>query len=86
MSRRERRRRRAREAEAQAPAHVAPVAETPVNWSRLHQVFGNLSHRGTKVFEGRVLSPVVVDANSPEELVEASEKAIVEAAKKGPVN
>ena len=80
MSRQKRRRRRDRHAEAAAP--VVPVNETPVNWSRLRQVFMNLSHRGTKVFEHRVLAPVVVDASSTAEMVEATERAIVEETKK----
>ena len=86
MTRRERRkkrrhRRRARQAEVEAtPPAVANDA--PVNWSRLRQVFGNLSHRGTKVFDRYVLSPVVVDAGDPSELVEATEHAIVDETKK----
>ena len=75
-----RRRRRARAAQAAAP--VAPVAETPVNWSRLRQVFGNLSHRGTKLFEHHVLAPVTVDAETPAKLIDATERAIVEETKK----
>ena len=83
MSRQKRRRRR-RDREAQAAAPVVPVADTPVNWSRLRQVFGNLSHRGTKVFPDHVLAPVVVDARSPEEMVEATERALVDETKKQP--
>ena len=83
MSRRERRRRR-RAAEAQATAPVVAVADTAVNWSRLRQVFGNLSHRGTKLFPDRVLAPVVVEASSPEELAEATERALVDETKKQP--
>jgi hypothetical protein len=84
MSRRKRRRRRDREAKAVAPFVVAE--ERPVNWSRLCQVFGNLSHRGTKIFPNHVLAPVVVDATSPEEMVEATERALIDVAKKGPEN
>jgi hypothetical protein len=84
MSRRKRRRRRDREAKAVAPIVVAE--ERPVNWSRLRQVFGNLSHRGTKLFSDHVLAPVVVDATSPEEMVANTEAALVAAVKDGPKN
>jgi hypothetical protein len=77
--RKHRRRRRDREAKAVAPIVVAE--ERPVNWSRLCQVFGNLSHRGTKIFPNHVLAPVVVDAASPEEMVAETERAIVEETK-----
>jgi hypothetical protein len=79
MSRRKRRRRRDREAKAVAPV---PNDERPVNWSRLRQVFGNMSHRGTRLFPHHVLAPVVVDAFSPEEMVEATERGLIEQAKK----
>ena len=84
MSRRERRRRRARQAEARA--QVVPAADTPVNWSRLRQMFSTLSHRGTKLFRHHVLAPAVVDASSPEEMIEATERALIEAVENEPKN
>lgn len=57
------------------------TAETPVNWSRLRQVYGNLSHRGTPVLSDLVPSGVVVEASSPCELVERTLDAIVERTK-----
>ncbi len=83
MSRQKRRRRR-RSHQAQAPAPVVPVVERPVNWPRLRQLFANMSHRGTKLFAGYVLAPVVVDARSPEEMVAATERALVDETKKQP--
>jgi hypothetical protein len=83
MSRRKTRKRRHREPEP-TPAPVVP--ERPVNWSRLRQVFGNLSHRGTRIFKDYVLSPVVVDALDPTEAAILSELALSEEAKKGPAN
>jgi hypothetical protein len=49
-------------------------------------VFGNLSHRGTKIFPNHVLSPVVVDARTPEEAAVLTELALVEETKKGSEN
>jgi len=80
MSRKTRKRRLKRE-----PV-VAPVVERPVNWSRLRQIFGNLSHRGTKIFPNHVLSPVVVDARSPEDAAALSDLAIVAITKTLPPN
>ena len=80
MSRRKRRRRTKPGAE---PA-LAPRADTPVNWSRLRQLFSNLSHRGTRIFKDHVLSPVVVDARTPEEAAILTELALVEETKKLP--
>jgi hypothetical protein len=52
----------------------------------LRQIFSNLSHRGTKIFPNHVLAPVVVDARSPEQIIEATERAIVEAVRGEPKN
>ena len=79
---RQRRRRRRRARQAQAPAPVVPVADAPVNWSRLRQLFTNMSHRGTKLFDGYVLAPVVVDLDDPRALAEATEQAILEQTEK----
>ncbi|MFI5296793.1 MAG: hypothetical protein ACHREM_01735 [Polyangiales bacterium] len=51
-------------------------------WIRLRQIFGNLSHRGTKLFPNHVLSPVVVDASTPEEAAAKTDQALIEIAKK----
>ena len=82
MSRRKRRRRTKPGAE---PA-LAPRADTPVNWSRLRQIFSNLSHRGTPLFRDYVLSPVVVDAKNPEDAAALSDLAIVAITKTLPPN
>ena len=79
MSRKTRKRRLKRTAE---PVQV--FEDRPVNWSRLRQIFGNLSHRGTRIFEGYVLSLVVVDAKNPEDAAVLSELAIVEMTKEQP--
>jgi hypothetical protein len=63
------------------PAPAPVVEDRPVNWSRLRQVFGNLSHRGTKIFKHHVLSPVVVDAKNPEDAAVLSDLALVELVK-----
>jgi hypothetical protein len=78
LSRKQRRRRRDR---VPTPAPVVPD-HRPVNWSRLQQMFSSLSHRGTRLFADHVLAPVVVDATSPEELVEATERALIEQTQK----
>ena len=72
MSRQKRRR---RDREAQAPAPVVAVADTPVNWSRLRQVFGCMRGRGVAL--GFVPCGPVVDAWTPKELAEATEQAII---------
>ena len=56
----------------------AKTAETPVNSSRLRQIFANSSHRGTKIFEGQVLGPEV-NAKTPGELGDRTDEANVEA-------
>ena len=82
MSRQARRRRAKRKPEP----GPTPVADTPVNWSRLRQIFSNLSHRGTPLFRDYVLSPVVVDAKNPEDAAALSDLAIVAITKTLPPN
>ena len=57
---------------------LAPPPDKPVNWGRLRQVFGNLTHRGQPVLDDYVLSGVVIEARSPEEGVAATERLVVE--------
>jgi hypothetical protein len=59
-------------------ALAPPTTDTPVNWSRLRQVFANLRSRRTPVFEDFVLAPVVVDATTPEEAEAHTNQAIVD--------
>ncbi len=96
MSRKDRSRKKARKARrlaeheaelrAEDERRLNPPSPTPVNHSRLRQVFGNLSFRshergGTKPFSDRVLGPTV-KASTPEELVERTDEAYVEEALK----
>ena len=97
MSRRDRRRRLARkkrkvrevEARAKADAEYAEqrrLNPTPVNESRLRQIFLNLSFRshekgGTKPFEDYVFGPTVT-ASTPQELEEATNEFYVREALK----
>ena len=80
MSRRTRRRRR----KTEPPTANEPAVEKPVNWSRLRQVFGNLTARGIAkpIFYGFVHAPVVVEASSPEEAEEKTNEAFIAATKK----
>ena len=53
------------------------TGETSVNWSRLRQIFSNLSHRGTRIFKGFAFGPVV-EASSPAEADKATDEKFVE--------
>lgn len=62
----------------------------PINFSRLRQIFGNMSFRshekgGTKPFKDFVLGPHVV-ASTPEELVERTDEAHVDSVLGKPEN
>ena len=94
MGRNDRSRRRARkerklreqEAEERARAERALLPPTPVNHSRIRQLFANLSFRshekgGFKPFADFVHGPTVV-ASTPEELEERTDEAFVEEAVK----
>ena len=94
MSRNDRARRKARkarklaeqEAEERARAERALLPPTPINFSRLRQLFASLSFRshergGYKPFAGYVLGPHVV-ASNPQELEEKTDEAHVEMALK----
>jgi hypothetical protein len=57
---------------------AAALADTPVNWSRLQQLFRNNSRRRTRLFEDVAFGPVV-EAMTPAELIEKTDEAFVEA-------
>lgn len=60
--------------------------DTPVNWSRLRQVFGNLTNRRQPVLQDLVPSGIIVDAETPAELVEKTDEVLVERTRKEPEN
>ena len=81
--------RRQAEQEAQARAEeerrLHPPPPTPINYSRLRQIFANMSFRshekgGYKPFKDFVLGPLV-EASTPDELEERTDEAFVEASK-----
>jgi len=84
---RARKARKLREHEAQEKAAEDLRANpSPINFSRLHQVFASMSFRshiqgGTKPFADHVLGPTV-NASTPEELAETTDEAYVDEAVK----
>jgi hypothetical protein len=78
------------EAEERAREERALLPPTPINFSRLRQIFANMSFRshvkgGTKPFKDFVLGPHVV-AKNPTELVERTDEAFVDATLGKPEN
>jgi hypothetical protein len=57
---------------------AAPKVDRPVNWSRLHQIYSNMTLRGgIRVFpKGLVFGPLV-DATTPEELEEQTNRVYI---------
>ena len=101
MSRNDRSRRRARKArkirevEARAKADEAYAEQrrlhpTPVNESRIHQIFMNMSFRshekgGTKPFKNFAFGPTV-EASTPQELEDATNEFYVRSVLEKPEN
>jgi len=96
MSRKDKPRKRARKARklaeheaelrAEEERRLNPPPPTPINFSRLRQIFANMSFRshekgGTKPFADHVMGPNV-KASTPEELVAATDEAHAEEALK----
>ena len=50
--------------------------EKPVNWSRLRQVYMNLTHRRAPVLNGLVFTGIVVETRNPEEMVANTERLV----------
>ena len=85
--RQDRRRRRERRLRAAtfSPEHEGSVSCTPVNWSRLCQVFGSMTHRGHVVLR-LVFLGVVVERENPAELVANTERELVRRTRGDPGN
>jgi hypothetical protein len=60
--------------------------DKPINESRLRQTLGHLTSRRRPVLQDLVPSGIVVEASTPEELLEKTEAMLVELTKKQPEN
>jgi hypothetical protein len=57
----------------------------PVNWNRLRQLFGGMTHRRQPVLQGYALGDVV-EATTPEELSQKTTEAWIDKSQKEPEN
>lgn len=79
MTKRRRKRRQARHS-------CDPPTATTVNWDRLHQLYGNLEFRRQPILQDLVPSGIVVEATTPDELVEKTDDLLIARTRNEPEN